>query len=168
MDIFVEDRLARLCKRYQAGDFMQDKHFVMSALRAVAAWDNSAAYQFLRQVEATLGTHFCDLWSECQEGNCIYAQSPSEWIKETKDWAILKEMNHRNKQVRSKVLGASMRYDILKRDGYRCQICGKGAEDGARLEIDHLIARSKGGDDSWENLWTLCFECNRGKGTKGV
>jgi 5-methylcytosine-specific restriction endonuclease McrA len=31
------------------------------------------------------------------------------------------------------------------------------------LEIDHRIPRAKGGSDDPSNLWTLCFDCNRGK-----
>jgi 5-methylcytosine-specific restriction endonuclease McrA len=56
-----------------------------------------------------------------------------------------------------------LRFRILKRDKYRCQICGRTAQDNVKLEIDHKIARSKGGGDTEGNLWTLCFDCNRGK-----
>lgn len=56
-----------------------------------------------------------------------------------------------------------LRFEVFKRDGYRCQICGKAAADGARLEPDHRTPKSAGGADTMENLWTLCFECNRGK-----
>jgi hypothetical protein len=55
------------------------------------------------------------------------------------------------------------RFRIFKRDDYRCQICGRTAQEGARLEVDHRIPRSKGGTNAPSNLWTLCFECNRGK-----
>lgn len=57
----------------------------------------------------------------------------------------------------------SLRFQILKRDSYRCQLCGRSAQDGARLEVDHKHARSRGGTNDPTNLWTLCFECNRGK-----
>lgn len=56
-----------------------------------------------------------------------------------------------------------LRFIILKRDGYRCQICGRTAQDNIKLEVDHKLARSKGGSDDPTNLWTLCFDCNRGK-----
>lgn len=60
--------------------------------------------------------------------------------------------------------GLALRFFILKRDGYRCQICGRNAQDhGVVLEIDHRIPRAKGGTDDPANLWTLCFDCNRGK-----
>jgi predicted restriction endonuclease len=62
----------------------------------------------------------------------------------------------------------SVRFQVLKRDLYRCQLCGVAAQDGphVRLEVDHIIPRSKGGSDDIENKHTLCFACNRGKGTR--
>lgn len=58
----------------------------------------------------------------------------------------------------------ALRFRILKRDGYRCQMCGRNAKDhGAILEVDHIVPRAKGGTDDPTNLWTLCFDCNRGK-----
>jgi hypothetical protein len=58
------------------------------------------------------------------------------------------------------------RFDVLKRDAYRCQICGASAEEGARLEVDHRQSIARGGSSRKENLWTLCQDCNRGKGTE--
>ncbi len=55
------------------------------------------------------------------------------------------------------------RFVILRRDEYRCQLCGKGATHGVALEIDHKTPVSKGGKNDPENLWTLCFDCNRGR-----
>lgn len=63
-------------------------------------------------------------------------------------------------------LPLSLRFEVLKRDNYRCRLCGKSTPDGARLEVDHLVPASKGGSDVIENLQTLCFECNRGKSDK--
>ena len=55
------------------------------------------------------------------------------------------------------------RFQILKRDSYRCQICGKTANDGIKLEVDHKVAVANGGTNDDDNLWTLCFDCNSGK-----
>lgn len=60
------------------------------------------------------------------------------------------------------------RFAILKRDGFRCQLCGATPGDGARLEVDHRVPKAKGGSDDPSNLWALCFDCNRGKGTEDV
>ena len=52
---------------------------------------------------------------------------------------------------------------ILKRDNYRCVICGRGQKDGVELHIDHIHPWSKGGETVFENLQTLCTVCNGGK-----
>lgn len=62
-------------------------------------------------------------------------------------------------------ISVAQRFAIFKRDSYRCCICGASAEGGSRLEVDHKVAVARGGTNSEDNLWTLCFECNRGKGT---
>lgn len=58
------------------------------------------------------------------------------------------------------------RFDVLQRDNFRCQLCGRSAPNGAVLEVDHRTARALGGTDDLDNLWTLCWECNRGKSDK--
>ena len=60
----------------------------------------------------------------------------------------------------------SLRYDILRRDGFRCQICGATAQDGVKLHVDHIIPVSKGGKTEPSNLRTLCDRCNLGKSDK--
>jgi hypothetical protein len=55
------------------------------------------------------------------------------------------------------------RFLVFKRDQFTCVFCGRSGL-GVRLEVDHKIPLSKGGSNRIENLQTLCFECNRGKG----
>ena len=76
-----------------------------------------------------------------------------------------KTETYRRKQERSK-LTPSLRYDIMKRDGFRCCLCGRSADNGIELEVDHIVPISKGGNTVYNNLQTLCRDCNRGKGTK--
>lgn len=71
----------------------------------------------------------------------------------------------RPKQVSSHV-SLSKRFEVLKRDFYRCRICGRGASPELELEIDHKVPVAKGGSGHIDNLWTLCFDCNRGKQDK--
>jgi DNA replication protein DnaD len=54
------------------------------------------------------------------------------------------------------------RFEVFARDGFVCMYCGKTPPD-AILEVDHIIPKSKGGDDELINLTTSCFDCNRGK-----
>ncbi len=51
--------------------------------------------------------------------------------------------------------------EILRRDGYRCQYCGRPA---ANMTIDHVVPRFRGGEHCWENLVAACPQCNRRKG----
>lgn len=75
-----------------------------------------------------------------------------------------KEWNDRKQESTSQNgLTPKQRFIVLKRDNYRCQLCGTTAQDGVRLEIDHKIPRAKGGGNELSNLWTLCWDCNRGK-----
>ena len=67
------------------------------------------------------------------------------------------------KPVERRSIKPSLRFRILKRDDYRCQICGDTAQDGAKLEIDHIHPVSKGGNNNTSNLQVLCRECNAGK-----
>jgi 5-methylcytosine-specific restriction endonuclease McrA len=55
------------------------------------------------------------------------------------------------------------RRNLMFRDAHQCQYCGK--EPPLRdLNIDHVLPRSRGGSDSWENLVTACRVCNLRKG----
>ena len=60
-------------------------------------------------------------------------------------------------------LSLSLRYQVLKRDESKCQLCGNGLPHTI-LHIDHIIPFCKGGRTEIENLQTLCQECNLGKG----
>lgn len=49
---------------------------------------------------------------------------------------------------------------IYKRDNHTCQYCGSKKS----LTIDHVIPKSKGGEDTWENMVVACAPCNTKKG----
>ncbi len=51
----------------------------------------------------------------------------------------------------------------MKRDGHKCAYCGRG---DLPLTIDHVIPKSKGGDECWENLVAACLPCNNKKGDR--
>jgi 5-methylcytosine-specific restriction endonuclease McrA len=56
-----------------------------------------------------------------------------------------------------------MRFEILERDGFRCRYCGRSVAQGATLQIDHIVPRSKDGQDNIDNYITACSDCNLGK-----
>jgi 5-methylcytosine-specific restriction endonuclease McrA len=52
---------------------------------------------------------------------------------------------------------------LFARDGWRCVYCGNAS---ARLTLDHVIPRSRGGGSVWENVVTSCAPCNLRKGNR--
>ncbi|MBX7222498.1 MAG: HNH endonuclease [Blastocatellia bacterium] len=59
---------------------------------------------------------------------------------------------------------------VLERNGYTCQMCGVAAGDPdplgggrtVRLTMGHIIDKSKGGNDTPQNLRAVCTNCNEG------
>jgi 5-methylcytosine-specific restriction endonuclease McrA len=53
------------------------------------------------------------------------------------------------------------RRGVLRRDASRCAYCAAPAST-----IDHIMPRSRGGKDTWENLVACCLKCNNIKGDR--
>lgn len=72
----------------------------------------------------------------------------------------------KNKTTRD--VNYAQRFKVMERDDFTCVKCGRSpaTEKGVRLEVDHIIPYSKGGETVIENLQTLCRECNIGKGNR--
>lgn len=59
-------------------------------------------------------------------------------------------------------VGKRLRFEVLKRDGFRCAYCGCTAlAEG--LQVDHVVPVAGGGSDDPANLITACTSCNQGK-----
>lgn len=59
------------------------------------------------------------------------------------------------------------RFEVFKRDSFTCTYCG-AKPPKVVLELDHLQPVSKGGGNGLDNLFTACFDCNRGKGNREI
>ena len=66
------------------------------------------------------------------------------------------------------LMTSKLRQYIKERDNYTCKVCGNSTsiEPNLLLEIDHIIPVIKGGVTEESNLQTLCWKCNRRKGSK--
>ena len=64
-----------------------------------------------------------------------------------------------------KSIPKSVRFEVFKRDSFKCQYCGASAPD-VILEVDHIVPVAEGGENDMMNLITSCRDCNRGKGKK--
>lgn len=61
-----------------------------------------------------------------------------------------------------KVIGKKTRFEVFKRDSFKCVYCGCSAPEVV-LQIDHITPVAKGGTDDLFNLASSCFDCNSGK-----
>lgn len=69
---------------------------------------------------------------------------------------LLKYIKHFTRNLRPN------RNRIYKRDGNQCVYCGSTKN----LTLDHIIPKSRGGNNDWLNLVTSCSKCNLKKGNR--
>lgn len=87
-----------------------------------------------------------DLKARCQKRLLDYIEKRGSALYE-----------HRRKS--SRYISGTIRYDVLKRAKFHCELCGISAEDKA-LEVDHIVPRNSSGSDDLSNLQALCYSCN--------
>lgn len=98
-------------------------------------------------------------WDTCLKEFTIWEKNRNT-ITETKPT----EIKHKTPREPSK----SLKFDVFKRDHYKCSICGKSpaTDPSITLHVDHIVPYSLGGETVMSNLRTLCSDCNLGKSNK--
>lgn len=66
----------------------------------------------------------------------------------------------RRQKACAAIASTKTRSAVLKRDGHKCRRC----RSTKNLSVDHIVAVYNGGDNSLDNLQTLCRSCNSSKG----
>lgn len=76
--------------------------------------------------------------------------------------SVIRLLEYRRIPLQTRALSSK---NILVRDHHTCQYCGNrfGASE---LTLDHVMPRSRGGSNSWENLVACCRRCNNRKGDR--
>ena len=87
----------------------------------------------------------------------------NEQLKAINYECTLKEYNSKNQR---KLMTKELRQQIITRDNYTCQLCGKYMPDEVGLHIDHIVPISRGGKTVPSNLQVLCSKCNGSKSNK--
>ncbi|AZQ69702.1 HIT domain-containing protein [Silicimonas algicola] len=64
-----------------------------------------------------------------------------------------------HRSAASGYISGTLRYEVLKRAKFHCELCGVSADEKA-LEVDHILPRNHGGSDDEANLQALCYSCN--------
>jgi hypothetical protein len=71
------------------------------------------------------------------------------------------------KVAKRKAISKTVRFEVFKRDKFRCVYCGAGAPD-TLLVLDHVVPVAGGGKNDILNLVTACDGCNAGKGARAL
>jgi hypothetical protein len=67
----------------------------------------------------------------------------------------------------SRTISSSLRFEVLRRDGFTCTYCGRRAPDVV-LHVDHIQPWIAGGPTHLDNLRAACGDCNLGKGARSL
>ena len=73
--------------------------------------------------------------------------------------------NEKNATNNPRSINYRIRFKVMQRDDFQCQICGASPamQAGVLLHVDHIVPVAKGGQATMDNLQTLCQKCNLGK-----
>ena len=83
----------------------------------------------------------------------------------SRDELPLGRAENEDSMTKRKPIPQSVRFNVLRRDGFACRYCGRSSPDVV-LHLDHVKPHSAGGEDGEDNLITSCEGCNYGKGAK--
>ena len=125
-------------------------------LQAVRYLDHYWSPKALRDGRLLRHKNF-EAWMVVKEAKRILKMS----TKKTDDPKAATTAEFRNSHPRD--ITTSLRFSIFRRDGFRCCLCGRTANDDVVLHVDHRVPVAVGGDARESNLWTLCSTCNHGK-----
>ncbi|HEX6042951.1 MAG TPA: HNH endonuclease [Pyrinomonadaceae bacterium] len=78
--------------------------------------------------------------------------------------SVIRRRDYINVRQRREASGMK-RTRIYMRDKFRCQYCG-AKKAASELTLDHILPRSRGGDNSPTNVVTACVQCNNRKGNR--
>ena len=108
-------------------------------------FNSFAWFDFCRETEALKGARIIHTVSQ-------QVIVPSVLLLRSYDRILLQEMKFN-------------RQNLLERDDYRCQYCGKSFAP-KELNMDHVLPKDRGGGTSWENVVTSCIRCNSKKSNR--
>lgn len=121
-------------------------------------------------------------WLSWQEGVCLYSRELVVWTlgetifrihggrsRLTGERTIIELPSivacGGEKLARQRTKPALSNRALFERDNYQCLFCGHHFPYG-ELTRDHIVPRSRGGRDTWENVVAACRRCNQHKGNQ--
>ncbi len=103
-------------------------------------------------------------WSELADFQCRFEPEKHDWVRTVRVQIavprVIRLLGYDRLPAQTVKLN---RRNLFARDRNQCQYCGRHFTT-SDLSIDHVLPRSLGGKDSWENLVCACIKCNARKG----
>ena len=128
-------------------------------------WDFKGSQPFLKDMEVE-PSNIC--WQTYFNRFGSWKKALEEFVKYINSTDKIQYEENINIKKSRKTINNSLRYDVMKRDNFKCCYCGRSPaiDSNVILEIDHTIPVSKGGTNEIDNLKTICKDCNIGKFNK--
>jgi len=138
-------------------------------------WEKLGRQPRAKEMKQPLSPISCSLYSKVFKPKNLYEICLEflSWKSGMTAEAIEREtrglpMDNPERRKTNRGISLSLRYDVLKRDRFRCVHCGSSPApvSGVVLHVDHIVPWVKGGETVFDNLQTLCSDCNLGKADK--
>lgn len=105
-----------------------------------------------------------DTWSELAQLQRSFEPDKHDWVRTVRfEIAVPKVIRLLGYDRLPAQIVKLNRRNLFARDRNQCQYCGRTFPT-SELSIDHVVPRSQGGLDTWENLVCACVKCNARKG----
>lgn len=103
-------------------------------------------------------------WTEVSQAANEIERDNHDWVKTVRfDIAVPRIIRLLGYDRLPKQMVKLNRRNLFARDRNHCQYCGSHFPT-SELSIDHVVPKSQGGRDTWENLVCSCIRCNAKKG----
>jgi 5-methylcytosine-specific restriction endonuclease McrA len=121
--------------------------------------------EVVNQEDGQFATYSFASWREVSEYRArLYRQEDDDWVRTvSSEIQVPRVIRLLGYEKLPKQTVKFNRRNIFARDNNQCQYCGRKFPT-AELSLDHVIPRSQGGLNSWENIVCACVGCNVRKG----
>ncbi len=105
-----------------------------------------------------------DDWVEVSDAKRRFQPEEYDWIRTVRFQIAVPKIIRLLEYDKLPKIGVKLnRRNLFARDQNRCQYCGKRYST-TELSLDHVIPRSQGGGNTWDNIVCACVHCNVRKG----
>ncbi len=136
---------------------------VISARRAFVLLARDCA-EVIDADNGSYANYDMDTWTELSELRRQFEPDAHDWVRTVRIELAVPKIIRLMGYDKLPEQGVKLnRRNLFARDRNRCQYCGH-LFPTSELSIDHVLPRSQGGPDTWENLVCACVKCNSRKG----